>query len=97
VVLAPGPAGYRRAIARHPGFPYPLVVDDGPAIARAAGLALAPDQIQPAILALDRERRIAWVQRGRSGGYFGDDELIEHLGCEALRDARRPALGPKAA
>jgi peroxiredoxin len=97
VVLAPGPAEDLRAIARDTGFPYPFVVDDGLAIARAADLALTADQIQPAILALDPERRIAWVQRGRSGGYFGDDELLEHLGCGALRDARSPTLRTKAA
>lgn len=84
IVLAPGPTEDLRQIARDSRFPYPFVEDRNLAIARAADLILAPDQIAPAIFVLDAERGIAWLQRGRSGVYYGDGELLERLGCEPL-------------
>lgn len=84
IVLAPGPAEDLRRIAHDSRFPYPFVEDRNLAIARAADLVLAPDQITPAIFILDEEREIAWLQRGRSGVYYGDGELLERLGCAPL-------------
>ena len=84
LVLAPGPADELRQIAHDSRFPYPFIEDRDLAIARAADLVLAPDQIAPAIFVLDESRNIAWLQRGRSGVYYGDGELLDRLGCEPL-------------
>ena len=45
------------------------------------------DQITPAMFALAPDRSIAWIQRGRSGVYYGDPELLDRLSCEPLGTA----------
>ena len=87
IVLGPGPADELRAIAHDTGFPYPFVEDRDLEIARRADLLLAADQIVPAMLVLDEGRQIEWLQRGRSGVYYGDGELLERLKCEPLGTA----------
>ena len=87
IVLAPGPTDALRQIARDTGFPFPFVEDRDLAIARAADLVLADDQIVPAILVLDEARHVEWRQRGRSGVYYGDGELLDVLDCEPLATA----------
>lgn len=84
IVLAPGPTEELRQIAHDSRFPYPFIEDHDLAIARAADLVLAADQIAPAIFMLDEQRGIAWLQRGRSGVYYGDGELLDRLGCDPL-------------
>ena len=90
VVLAPGPRDELRAVQKSSGFPYPFVEDEGLAIARAAGLQLAPDQIAPAMFAVNERREIVWMQRGRGAGSFGDEALLEYLDCGPMRSARAP-------
>ncbi len=87
IVLSPPPARDLLAIQESTGFPYPFVVDADLGLARAAGLLLPPDQIEPAILAVDETRAIVWTQRGRSAAYFGDEELLAYLKCGPLSDA----------
>src|SRR5262245_22008231 len=47
IVLGPGPRDALRGVARETGFPYPFVADEDLALARAADLVLAPDQLVP--------------------------------------------------
>jgi peroxiredoxin len=88
VVLSPGPRDALRQIAETSDFPYPFVEDEGLALARSADLVLAPDQIVPALFAVNARREIVWLQRGRSGASFGDEALLEHLDCAPLHTAR---------
>ncbi len=37
-------------------------------------------EIVPAIFILNRERKIRWMQSGRNGWYFGDEELLKEIG-----------------
>lgn len=87
LVLAPGPRSKIEALAGESGFPFPFVEDRDLALADRLNLRLAEDQITPAILAIGPDRTIAWQQRGRSGLYFGDPELLEYLDCPDLRIA----------
>lgn len=87
VVLAPGPQRALKQVAEETGFPYPFVEDVELALARAAGLHLAADQIEPAIFEVNASREIVWMQRGRSGNSFSDDALLERLGCDELKTA----------
>jgi peroxiredoxin len=87
VVLAPGPRDALRAVADATGFPYPFVEDRGLAIARAADLVLAPDQIVPAILVANARREIVWMDRGRSAASFNDPALLAELECPPDRTA----------
>jgi len=89
VVLAPGPRGALRRVAEETGFPYPFVEDVDFSLARAAGLRLADDQIEPAIFDVDASREIVWIERGRTGNHFSDDALLERLGCDELKTAGR--------
>lgn len=87
VVLAPGPQDALRAVAEATGFPYPFVEDHGLAIARAADLVLAPDQMVPAILIANARREIVWMDRGRNAASFNDPALLAELGCPPDRMA----------
>jgi peroxiredoxin len=81
IVLAPGPRDALRAVADATGFPYPFVEDRDLAIARAADLVLAPDQIVPAILVANARREIVWMDRGRNPTSFNDPALLKELEC----------------
>ena len=87
IVLAPGPQDELRAVADATGFPYPFVEDRDLAIARAADLVLAPDQIVPAILVANARREIVWMDRGRSPTSFTDPALRAELRCPPDRIA----------
>ena len=87
IVLAPGPRDALRAVADATGFPYPFVEDRDLAIARAADLVLAPDQIVPAILVANAKREIVWMDRGRNPASFNDPALLAELQCPPDRMA----------
>lgn len=87
IVLSPGPRDALRAVADATGFPYPFVEDRGLAIARAADLVLAPDQIVPAILVANARREIVWMNRGRNPTSFNDPALLAELACPPDRMA----------
>lgn len=88
VVLSPGPRDDLLKIAERNAFPYPFVEDVDLAIARAAGLQLAADQIEPAIFEVDGSGAIVWIARGRSARQFNDEALLARLQC-AMQTARR--------
>ena len=79
IVLAPGPREALAQVASGSGFPF--VEDVGLSIARSAKFDMAEDLIEPVMFAVDRERRITWVQRGRNGKFYGDDALLKFLDC----------------
>jgi peroxiredoxin len=87
VVLAPGPGTSLSRIAERTGFPYPFVEDVDLTIAAAAGLRLAPDQIEPAIFEVNTQGEIVWIDRGRSASRFNDQALRERLDCDARHTA----------
>jgi len=89
IVLAPGPRDALRAVADATGFPYPFVEDRDLAIARAADLVLAPDQIVPAILIANQRREVVWMDRGRNASSFNDPALLTELDCPPDRMAAR--------
>ena len=80
IVLSPGPADELRKVRKRTEFPYPFVEDKG--LAKKLKLQIAADQIQPAIFAVNKKRKIAWMQLGRNGSYYGDKELQKYLDCE---------------
>ena len=81
VVLSPGSAPELAAIRKRTGFEFPFVADRGLEIAKSLGLAMAKDQILPCMLQILPNRKIGWRQLGRSGIYFGDQELTEYFDC----------------
>ena len=84
LVLAPGPVEELREVKDDTGFPYPFIADEDLRIARALGLGMGTDQIVPALLILDRDRVVRWMQSGRNSIYYGDDELLEEIGLGIL-------------
>ena len=95
IVLAPGPRDALRAVADATGFPYPFVEDRDLAIARAADLVLAPDEIVPAILVANARREIVWMERGRNPTSFNDPALLAELGCPPDRMAAASRTGAR--
>lgn len=81
VVLAPGPRDELAAIRERTGFDHPFVEDRGLRISASLGLRLGDAEIQPAILMLDRDLRVGWMQRGRSSALYGDGALVEKVAC----------------
>jgi peroxiredoxin len=81
LVLGPGPRQELAAIQDRLRFPYPFVEDVDLTIARRLGLAMSEMEIVPAILTLNRDLAVTWVQRGRTGGAFSDAALLERVGC----------------
>ena len=51
-------------------------------MAKKLKLQIAADQMQPAIFAVNKKREINWMQLGRNGSYYGDEELQKYLDCE---------------
>ena len=87
IVLAPGPASEILEVRDQTRFPFPFVEDEGLEVATSLGLRMSSTEISPAIFAVDESRAIVWMQRGRSGLYFGDSELLEYLDCATLEVA----------
>ena len=81
IVLAPGPSDQLEAIRDRIGFDAPFVEDKGLRIAESLGLKLSEDEIQPAIFVVEPDLTVGWTQRGRNGGYYGDDALLEEIAC----------------
>jgi peroxiredoxin len=81
VILAPGPRDELATIQRETGLAYPFVEDVNLDIARSLGLQLSANEIAPAILMLNRDLKVGWVQQGRSANYYGDCELMKEIAC----------------
>jgi len=87
VIVSPGPLRELKSVAERTRLPYPFVEDVDLDLARSLGLVLAEDQIVPALLLINSERRVSWMQRGRNPAYFGDTALLQHLDCATVRTA----------
>jgi peroxiredoxin len=89
LVLGPGPAGKLAQLREAAGFDHPFIADEELRIARELDLVLGPGELVPAILMLDPDLRVGWMQRGRSSRFFGDPALIEKVRCwEKMRVQR---------
>ena len=80
LVLSPGPPQELEEIRKRTQFPYPFIEDVGLRIAHQLGLRMGTQMIRPSMFILDRDRRIKWLQSGRSSFYYGDEELLEKIG-----------------
>jgi peroxiredoxin len=81
LVLSPGPRDGILKMQESTGFPYPFIEDKNLTIARSLGLQMTASEIRPAILILNPDMTIRWVQKGRNILYYGDPELMEVLDC----------------
>lgn len=81
VVLAPGPREELARLQRETGLAYPFVEDVNLDIARSLGLQLGTGEIAPAILMLNRDLTVGWLQQGRNASYYGDCELMKEIAC----------------
>ena len=81
LILAPGPRDELATIQRESSLAYPFVEDVNLDIARSLGLQLSADEIAPAILMLNRDLTVGWVQQGRNASYYGDCELMKEVAC----------------
>ncbi len=80
IVLSPGPKKNLFEIKEKTGFPYPFIEDKNLRISTSLGLAMSEKEISPSIFILNRNLNIRWMQRGRSGWYYGDEELLNEIG-----------------
>ncbi len=80
LVLSPGPKNDLLEIKKSTGFPYPFIEDKKLRITKSLGLDMSESEITPSIFILNKQRNIRWMQRGRSGWYYGDKELLNEIG-----------------
>ena len=80
LVLSPGPKNELLEIKKSTGFPYPFIEDKKLRITKSLGLDMSEREIIPSIFILNKQRNIRWMQRGRSGWYYGDEELLNEIG-----------------
>ena len=80
LVLSPGPLNELLEIKKNTGFPYPFIEDKKLRITKSLGLDMSESEITPSIFILNKHRNIRWMQRGRSGWYYGDEELLNEIG-----------------
>ena len=80
LVLSPGPKNDLLEIKKNTGFPYPFIEDKNLRIAKSLGLEMSEKEIIPSIFILNKNLNIRWMQRGRSGWYYGDEELLNEIG-----------------
>jgi len=81
LVLSPGPTKDLQEIKKQTDFPFPFIEDKGLIIAASLGLKMAPEQIFPSIFILNKKLKVAWLQKGRNGLFYGDPELLKKLNC----------------
>ena len=80
LVLSPGPTNELLEIKKSTGFPYPFIEDKNLRITKSLGLDMSEREITPSIFILNKQRNIRWMQKGRSGWYYGDEELLNEIG-----------------
>ena len=90
VILSPGPAEEIARVKAAVDFPFPFVEDRERKLATPLDLSLPDSLISPAIFAVDPQRRVVWMQHGRSGVYYGDHELFDYLDCASVKSVSLP-------
>lgn len=82
LVMTSGPVSAIKKIQESTAFPFPFFEDRGLEVAKRFQLLLEPSQILPAIILLDKDLKVSWIQRGRAPFYFGDPALLKVIKCE---------------
>ncbi len=77
--LALGATDGARADEPSLAFPSNLTTIDGTLLASSLGLRLSAQEIAPAILMLNNDLSIGWMQQGRNAVYYGDCELMKEI------------------
>ena len=81
LVLSPGSNEAVQEVKFNTDFPFPFIADQKFSIAKELDLILSPKEIMPAIVILNKDLSVKWIQKGRNALNFGDAELKEYLGC----------------
>ena len=81
LVLSPGSNEAVQEVKFNTDFPFPFIADQKLSIAKKLDLILSPKEIMPAIVILNKDLSVKWIQKGRNALNFGDAELKEYLGC----------------
>ena len=81
LVLSPGSNEAVQEVKFNTDFPFPFIADQNFSIAKELDLILSPKEIMPAIVILNKDLSVKWIQKGRNALNFGDAELKEYLGC----------------
>ena len=81
LVLSPGSNEAVQEVKFNTDFPFPFIADQNFSIAKELDLILSPEEIMPAIVILNKDLSVKWIQKGRNALNFGDAELKEYLGC----------------
>ncbi len=81
LVLTPGGKNGIKELRKRSRFPFPFIQDKNLKISKHFDLANPPFEIVPAIILLNKDRSIRWIQAGRYPGYYSDQALNDYLDC----------------
>jgi len=81
LVLAPGGENGIKELRNRSRFPFPFIQDKNLKIAEYFDLAMPPFEIVPAIILLNNDGSVRWIQPGRGPDYYSDQALSDYLDC----------------
>ena len=81
LVLAPGGENGIKELRNRSRFPFPFIQDKNLKIAEYFDLAMPPFEIVPAIILLNKDGSVRWIQPGRGPDYYSDQALSDYLDC----------------
>jgi len=81
LVLAPGGENGIKELRNRSRFPFPFIQDKNLKIAEYFDLAMPPFEIVPAIILLNKDGSVRWIQPGRGPDYYSDQALRDYLDC----------------
>ena len=81
LVLSPGSNQAVHEVKFNTEFPFPFIADQNFSIAKKLDLILSPEEIMPALVILNEDLSVKWIQKGRNALNFGDAELKDYLSC----------------
>ena len=81
LVLAPGGENGIKELRNRSNFPFPFIQDKNLKIAKYFDLAMPPFEIVPAVILLDKDGSVRWIQPGRGPDFYSDQALSDYLDC----------------
>ena len=81
LVLTPGGKNGIIELRNRSKFPFPFIQDKNLKIAEYFDLAMHPFEIVPAVILLNKDGSVRWIQPGRGPDNYSDQALSDYLDC----------------
>ncbi|MCH8011863.1 MAG: redoxin family protein [Candidatus Marinimicrobia bacterium] len=81
LVICPGSLEAVAGVKKQTQFPYPFVNDTDFSFADHLKLRMSQTEMIPAVIVLETDLSIKWMEKGRGPGNFSDEIIFEKLDC----------------